>query len=94
MNTTRGTSHIPALHISFPSLWSHNRVFRTSVEVSLKLRGSFFFADWISEPDYFSKIRSSSLHDFKVVQYRHDVLRHEHIARVQRHAHNGNQHGI
>jgi len=60
------------------------------VEVLLKLRGSFFFVDWISKPDYFLKTRSSSLHNFKVVQYRHDVLRHEHIARVQCHSNNGN----
>lgn len=90
MNTTQGTSHVPALHILFPSLQSHNCVFPTSVEVLLKLRGSFFFVDQISRPDYFLKLRSSSLHNFKVVQYCHDVLRHEHIARVECHSNNGN----
>lgn len=90
-----GTSHIPALHILFASLQSHNCVFLTSAEVLLKLRCSFFFfADQISKPDCFLKICSSSLHNFEVVQYCHDVLRHEHVPSVQCHSNDGNEHGI
>lgn len=39
-------------------------------------------------------VTSWSLYNFKVVQYRHDVLRHEDISCVQGHPHDGNQHGI
>lgn len=39
-------------------------------------------------------VTSFSLYNFKVVQYRHDVLRHEDVACVQCHPHEGNQHGI
>lgn len=39
-------------------------------------------------------VTSWSLYYFKVVQYCHDVLRHEDISCVQCHPHDGNQHGI
>lgn len=39
-------------------------------------------------------VTSSSLYDFKVVQYCHDVLGHEDVAGVQGHPHNRHQHRI
>lgn len=41
-----------------------------------------------------SPVTCWSLYNLKVVQYRHDVLRHEDISCVQGHPHDGDQHGI
>ena len=63
---------------------------RTSDEVSFQLHK----ADRSSPRNLWILGTSSSLDNFKVMQYGHDVLRHKDIAGVQCHPHHGHQHRI